>query len=434
MLVDCYWVTCDSGHFLFHFKLKLGVLVVMEGRHISHLKMDVHTHFQALGLKRGASEGDMRKAYHRKALEYHPDRNPEGADVFKRIHCAYEALQKHYKSHGGIDFASTARPSHVSEPLFSEEELFRDSKVGSSRASDGPRCYPYRRFRQSTVPSGPPMFAEDNAQAAQQHAHAHKGRTPVSGYNPFNGDPEEMDGFVSQAKHFADMEQRKARLSRASGASPETLSMPTSESPRRGKKKVDEPAPSHQKLSDEWKAQRENAIEIEKARAQLEESERKSRKAQLERETREEWDRMTAEMETQAAAKAASTAQREAIERNNKQTETNNQLRALQAERRDLKRELFRRRMPSAGEVGQMSVQELVLMREVLDESLENISRKLRDALRPTSLCVTCGVSAKDLNTKRFACSHLDFCVDCGRNCIMCPVCGADNLDLMRDE
>jgi curved DNA-binding protein CbpA len=391
--------------------------------------MDVHSHFQVLGLKRGASEGDMRKAYHRKALELHPDRNPTGADAFKRIHSAYEALQKHYKSHGGIDFASTARPNFgpLSEPLFSEEELFRDSTSGS----DPPRRYPHRPFRQSSSPSGPPMFGSTSAQTAQHHAHAHKGRTPVSGYDPFNGDMDSMEGFMSQSKHFADMEQRKARLARGSDADKPAASR-QADSPRRAPSQGY--TPCHQQLSDDWKAQRENAAEIERARAAMEECERQSRKVQLERETREEWSRMTAEMEAKSAAEAARTAQQETVQRLHKQEETNAQLRGLQAERRDLKKELFRRRMPSSGEVQRMTAQELMLMHKVLEESLDIVGRKLREVLRPSALCCACGVSGKESTIKRFDCDHMDACTDCGRKCVGCPVCGADNLDLMRES
>ncbi|CUG89438.1 DNA-J protein, putative [Bodo saltans] len=392
--------------------------------------MDIHTHFHALDLRRGASESDMRKAYHRKALELHPDRNPTGADAFKRVHSAYEALQKHYKSHGGVDFASTARNfSASSEPLFSEEELFRDS------TSDPPRRYPHRPFRQSSSPSGPPMFGNTNAQTAQHHAQAHKGRVPVSGYDPFNGDADSMEGFMSQSKHFADMEQRKARLARSSTAEEPATSKRPSDSPRRAPTHHSPNyTPCHQQLSDEWKAQRENAAEIERARVAMEESERQSRKAQLERETREEWNRMTAEMEAKSAADAARTAHQEAVQRLHKQEETNTQLRELQVERRNLKKELFRRRMPAAGEVDRMTAQELVLMQQVLEDALDMVGRKLREALRPTALCCACGVTKKDNSIKRFGCAHMDTCVDCGRKCLGCPVCGSDNLDLMSDS
>lgn len=60
-------------------------------------------HFRTLGLQRGCTEEEMKKAYRTKALQFHPDRNPNGADVFKQINAAYEALVQHYKQNGGRD-------------------------------------------------------------------------------------------------------------------------------------------------------------------------------------------------------------------------------------------------------------------------------------------------------------------------------------------
>lgn len=57
-------------------------------------------HFAALGLEESASAGEVRKAYRRLALVYHPDKNPEdpeaAADTFRRLAEAYEALAAHF--------------------------------------------------------------------------------------------------------------------------------------------------------------------------------------------------------------------------------------------------------------------------------------------------------------------------------------------------
>eukprot|EP00796_Vickermania_ingenoplastis_P000002 gene2-2_t len=68
--------------------------------------MDLH--FRTLGLQRGCSEADLKKAYRAKALLFHPDRNPNGAEAFKQVHTAYEALEADFKARRGTD--STALP------------------------------------------------------------------------------------------------------------------------------------------------------------------------------------------------------------------------------------------------------------------------------------------------------------------------------------
>src|SRR5580693_7926534 len=52
-------------------------------------------YYEVLGLSRNADDGDIKKAYRKMAMEYHPDRNPgnrEAEEKFKEAAEAYQVL------------------------------------------------------------------------------------------------------------------------------------------------------------------------------------------------------------------------------------------------------------------------------------------------------------------------------------------------------
>lgn len=110
--------------------------------------MDYKDYYQILGVERGASQDEIKKAYRKLALQYHPDHNPNdktAEDKFKDINEAYQVLsdadkRAHYDRlgseysqwqrrgapGGGFDWGqwSTGGPGGVHVEYGNAEDLF----------------------------------------------------------------------------------------------------------------------------------------------------------------------------------------------------------------------------------------------------------------------------------------------------------------------
>ena len=99
----------------------------MRGRHVDY--------YEVLNVSRGSTDDEIKKAYRKLALQYHPDRNPgdrQAEEMFKEINEAYEVLgdpqkRQHYERFGTagdagsvFDFGFQGNFDSVFNDLFSD--------------------------------------------------------------------------------------------------------------------------------------------------------------------------------------------------------------------------------------------------------------------------------------------------------------------------
>jgi len=90
--------------------------------------MTTKDYYQILGIKKNATEADIKKAYRKLALKYHPDRNKNNKDAeerFKEISEAYAVLSDKNKRSQYDQFGATGFHQR-----FSQEDIFRGVNLG----------------------------------------------------------------------------------------------------------------------------------------------------------------------------------------------------------------------------------------------------------------------------------------------------------------
>ena len=113
--------------------------------------MSKRDYYEVLGVQKNASEDELKKAFRRLAMKYHPDRNPDDAEAeakFKEAKEAYEVLADQNKrsaydqfGHAGVDQAGMggARGGAGFGDIF--EDIFGDIFGGGGRRGGGTRAY-----------------------------------------------------------------------------------------------------------------------------------------------------------------------------------------------------------------------------------------------------------------------------------------------------
>ena len=98
--------------------------------------MSQNDYYETLGIPKGATEAEIKKAYRKLALKYHPDRNPdnkEAEEKFKEVAEAYQVLsdpkkKAEYDAYGRVQ----NRGPRVNPGDFNINDVFSDFSFGSS--------------------------------------------------------------------------------------------------------------------------------------------------------------------------------------------------------------------------------------------------------------------------------------------------------------
>lgn len=155
-------------------------------------------YFEILGIKQGVSQSEIKKAYRKLAIKYHPDRNPRNKDAeekFKKITEAYEFLMNNpnYQPYGGesknAENTNKSRTSQNSNQATSKNKQTRSSTYRSQS-----RNYDFNSSSKSKTKSyKDPNFDDDDA---KQYSQPEYNTKPTGSYMSENQTNPEIDPFA----------------------------------------------------------------------------------------------------------------------------------------------------------------------------------------------------------------------------------------------